>query len=161
MGMIGTFVAVAPSRLVQLIAEPDTVIGFLFPDEDVEPPNSLDVDKAWQGLHFLLTGHPWEGDPPLALAVLGGTDLETEDDEITIRYLTPDQVRRVADALRVTPRSQLEVNFHPAALKAADIYPSLGTRPEDQEYVLSYYDELVTFYNAAADRGDGVVKAVG
>ena len=158
MGMIGHFVAVSPGQLQQLIADPDSIQAFLYPDNGEALPNSLDVDKAWHGIHFLLTGDPDEGDPPLALAVLGGTEIGDDVGYGPARYLTPEQVREVAAALRTKRRSQLEANFNPAAMKAADIYPALGEHPEDLEYVLTNYDELVTFYHRAADRGDGVVK---
>jgi hypothetical protein len=50
-------------------------------DEDIEDPHAdLDVDKAWHGIHYLLTGTAWEGDPPLDFIVKGGSQVGDVDD---------------------------------------------------------------------------------
>src|SRR5574339_1168659 len=41
----------------------------------VEPETHLDLDKAWQPLHFLLTGTAWEGEEPACYLVRGGEEL--------------------------------------------------------------------------------------
>ena len=40
--------------------------------ERYEERLSFDVDKAWQALHFTLTGDAWEASGPLGEVVLGG-----------------------------------------------------------------------------------------
>jgi len=66
--------------LDRLRKEPDAIEEFLYPDDgDGEPPNYVDVDKAWHGIHYLLTGQAEGGPRPLSLAVLGGGDFGTED----------------------------------------------------------------------------------
>lgn len=37
------------------------------------------MDKAWHGIHYLLTGTAWEGDPPLNFLVTGGREVGTEE----------------------------------------------------------------------------------
>lgn len=38
----------------------------------------VDLDKAWHGLHYLLTGTAWEGEPPLNVLAAGGREVGTE-----------------------------------------------------------------------------------
>src|SRR5688500_4635495 len=38
-----------------------------------------DADKAWHGLHYLLTKTAWGGEPPLDFIALGGTPVGDED----------------------------------------------------------------------------------
>lgn len=57
MGMAAYFTAISPDQLEALRADPGLVEALLFPDgdgDDDEPDNTVDVDKAWHGLHFLL-----------------------------------------------------------------------------------------------------------
>ena len=66
-----------------------TFFGRLFGDKArPEPPPTpplileagegalVDLDKAWHGVHYLLTGTAWEGEPPLNFVVEGGADLD-------------------------------------------------------------------------------------
>ncbi len=136
--------------------------GWLYPEDDAdEPEYALDVDKAWHGIHFLLTGDPWEGSPPLMNAVLGGETLGDEDLGYgPARFLTPEEVTELAEALEGWSREKLAARYDPAAMEAAEIYPTgiwEDEGPEALDYVLSYYDELLEFYRQAAARGDAVI----
>lgn len=159
MSMIGNFVAVPPERLDGFRLAPESLEGFLWPDDDTDrPEHALDVDKAWHGIHFLLTGDPWEGTLPLANAVLGGETLGDEDLGYgPARFLTPEEVVELAEALEGQPREKLAAGYDPAALEAAEIYPEGIWEPEALDYLLNYYDELVEFYRQAAARGDAVI----
>jgi uncharacterized protein DUF1877 len=67
MSMIGNFRALPDLELQALFADPSRVEGLLYESllGGVANGNELDVDKAWHGLHFLLTGSAWEGSFPL------------------------------------------------------------------------------------------------
>jgi hypothetical protein len=57
MGMVGCFAAASPETLGKLKDNPDEIESYIYPnDGEDEPPNYLDVDKAWHGIHFMLTG---------------------------------------------------------------------------------------------------------
>ena len=45
----------------------------------VPSANELWLDKAWHGIHFLLTGSAWEGDEPLNFLVTAGEPIEGTD----------------------------------------------------------------------------------
>src|SRR5690242_237292 len=63
------------------------------------------VDGAWQGVHYLLTGDPWEGPHPAADVVCGGrllTEDGTEGLGMDVIYLAPDRVKSAADHLAAT-----------------------------------------------------------
>jgi hypothetical protein len=49
--------------------------------------------------------------------------------------------------------------FNQAALDAAEIYPEIWVRDGDDglAYVLEYYTQLQSFYQAAAERGDAAL----
>ena len=52
MSMILTLNAVTADEIEALLAEPDTLDDVLGAD----PARTLSLEKAWHGLHFLLTG---------------------------------------------------------------------------------------------------------
>ena len=81
MGMYGTLRRVTPAQLTALYAEPDTITGFLFgkfEDAEVDPADVYELDKAWHGLHYLLTGAAWEGKAPLNF-INAGTQIGEDD----------------------------------------------------------------------------------
>jgi hypothetical protein len=46
------FVAVSTDTLARLRNEPETLLEYLYPnDGQDEPPNCVDLDKAWQGAY--------------------------------------------------------------------------------------------------------------
>jgi hypothetical protein len=49
-------------------------------------PDVLGLEKSWHGLHFLLTGDAWMGDPPLNFLTMGGE--EVGDIDVRLRTRT-------------------------------------------------------------------------
>src|SRR5687768_10356646 len=104
MSMIGCFYSVTDDDLKAVIAQPTRMRGLDGPPSPVALPSnvmrlfgaktapasgesswaptakveSFDVDKAWQGIHFLLTGTDWEGEGPLAFVLHGGAEIEED-----------------------------------------------------------------------------------
>jgi hypothetical protein len=155
MSMIGNFLAVSKEQLDSLIAHPGSIPAILYPNGGANlPTGHLDIDKAWHGIHFLLTGSEWEGESPWSWVILGGTPVGPDIGYGPARYLSPDQVREVAQALANLPRQELANRYDPVAMEATDIYPQIWVRdgPEGLVYLLSYYDEVVKYYQDAAAR---------
>ncbi|MCS0582187.1 YfbM family protein [Massilia pinisoli] len=148
-----------PQTLGQFLEDPDMVEALLYPDNDSEPLNSMNLGKAWQGLHYLLTGDPVGGEPPLSLAILDGTEIGPDLDYGPARYLTPDEVKTVAQALAALAPETLAQRYDPDAVEEKNIYPAIWAEEgaEGLEYLLSYYSALQRFYTDAAARGDVVI----
>lgn len=162
MGMVACFAAVSPDTLEQLRSNPEDMDEYLHPnDGDDEPPNSIEIDKAWHGIHYLLTGQEDGGAEPWAWAVLGGEELGPEVGYGPARFLTPAQVAAVAEGLAGLSIDTLRQRFMPQDMEAKGIYPEViwvrdGAGALD--YLLSFYPDLVAFYRDAAARGDGVLQ---
>jgi hypothetical protein len=61
---------------------------------------SCSLEKAWHGLHYLLTGTAWETDGPAAFIVAGGREIEGSNGGYgAARLFTPDQTRQIETAL--------------------------------------------------------------
>jgi hypothetical protein len=121
-----------------------------------------DLDKAWHGIHFLLTGTAWAGEPPLDFLVAGGQVVGAEDLGYGPgRVFSSAQVRGIQAAVAAIPDEELARRYSPAKMSEADIYPNIWDRPPEQddarEYVLSYVPTLREFLTSASRRSMGML----
>ena len=128
----------------------------------------FDVGGVWQGLHYLLTGDPWDGRPPEADAVCGGR-LLTEDGAaelgLDVIYLAPERVKAAADHLASTPFERIAGRYDLAGMTAANVQDAgqWARRPpqETRDRVLRpAYDGLTRFFVAAAGDGQAIYKVM-
>lgn len=141
MSMIGNFLQLSSEELADLIANPSDVESFIYPDDE-EREGNIDVDKAWHGIHFLLTGDAWGGEPPLVNVVLGGTELGDDVGYGPARYLTADEVRAAAEALRDITPDVLRTRYIASDLSRNSIYPDIWGDPDDDAvgYLATWYE---------------------
>lgn len=123
----------------------------------------VDLDKAWHGIHYLLTGSA-EPDGTLASKVIfGGEDIGKDQGYGPAQLLMPDEVRAIARLLQSTPPETLRQRFRPADMTRVGVYPDVIWVRDGEEalhYVLEAYGRLVSFYKLAAERGQAVVFAI-
>lgn len=122
---------------------------------------SLDVDKAWHGIHFLLCGNAWEGMYPLNFIVAGGTPVGDVDVGYgPARAFTSAQVAEIAQALESITADQLRAKFDSKIFFDNDIYPNIWNEPIEEcldSYVLSYFEGLKTFIFKVRDDNRGLI----
>ena len=123
---------------------------------------SVDLDKSWHGVHFLLTRTEWDTGTLLGQAILGGQEVGEDGGYGHPRLLPPNLVRDVSAALTSVDPGDLRARFDPAAFDAADIYPSGIWHEEDilDTYLLANLNALTTFYADAAKAGHAVLAAL-
>jgi hypothetical protein len=123
----------------------------------------LDLEKAWHGLHFLLTGTAWEGDEPACYLLKGGEDFGADEiGDSVARLLRPPRVEAFAAFLSRLGRDELKARFDPSAMMQLEIYPEVWEDEQDEElaYLLDSFDVLRAFIRTAATEGDAVVILV-
>ncbi|WP_257451100.1 YfbM family protein [Archangium lipolyticum] len=165
MSMIVVFRLAQREQLSSLLASPEQVFDFLEDADDEDADNSedvLDIDKAWHGLHFLLTGTDWGGKPPLNFIVAGGETVGDEDVGYgPARAFTPEQLAEISRALDGISSDALRQRFDPAKMMELDIYPSIWDRdPADDDtlgYVLEHFELLKPFLRKGVERGLGAL----
>ena len=165
MSMIGNLRRLGDGDLNRLIADPDLISDYLYEDDVLEGFGAfaeMDVDKAWHGIHFLLTGTAWDGEPPLDFWVQGGTEIGDVDIGYgPARGLRSHEVRALAEALRPLSEAQLRERFVPEQMIQEEIYPSIWDRaPEEDDtlgYLMGYYEDMCAFISGAADRGEALI----
>lgn len=159
MGMTMTVRKVSEEQLQQLLDEPDLILDFV--DSSVPASQELDLDKAWHGLHFMLTGSDWEGPEPFAYLLAGGEFIGNEEDHDVgygpARGLTSVEVSQFAAALDGLSESEFKARYDSAAMGELEIYPegwSNEEKPEEiVEWLATSFNQLKQFvHDAAAEK---------
>ncbi|MER6994537.1 YfbM family protein [Streptomyces sp. NPDC000410] len=129
----------------------DEYVYKLYDGDDLSMPDRPygGPDKAWAGLQFLLDGT----DVDLEFLMDGFQILE----DGTLFGWSPAQIESVARQLRATPWERLAVHYDPERMTKEEVYPNTWRfSPEDDlDWLERAYEELVTFFTKAAERGYG------
>lgn len=117
------------------------------------------TDKAWDGIHRCLTDGTLlyeSGEYPLNHCICGGRQLHRRGSD-TVSYVTAEQVRDVAEALRKVTKGWMRKRYE--LIDPDDYEFDLGD--EDFAYVWENLLELRRFYKKAAEAGRAVIFTVG
>lgn len=126
------------------------------------PVEDIDLDKAWHGIHYLLTGTAWEGDPPLNFLVLGGEEVGNIDVGYgQARAFRSHEVVEITRAIEPITNETLESRFDASAMTKLDIYPNIWDRDSADdpvlEYCVEYFDTLKAFLGRTSQKGLGML----
>ena len=159
-GLLGLLLRLTPIKVQRAEPAPPSA-NPLWPP--AAPGEALDLEKAWHGLHFLLTGTADGGTEPACFLLDGGEALG-DDDEVDARLLQPAQVRAFADHLASLTSDELTRRFDPVRMTKLRIYPEIWQRPESEDdprgFLLTAFGELRDFVGAAASSGDALVVCI-
>jgi hypothetical protein len=167
MSMCGCYRRVTVAELDRLLKDSSDIFTFLHPDDpaDLLEDSFLDIDKTWAAIQFLLTRDVIgdQGKPPLSYAVRGGTWLGDVDVGYgPARYLLPEQVRALAEAMEAISDAELRKRFDMATLAEAGVYPGVWEDVEEElGYLLPQYASLQAFMAEAARTGDAMLLWIG
>jgi len=122
--------------------------------------DELDLDKTWEGIHYLLTGaNQLGGDEPLCYLARGGEEIgEVDVGYGPARALKSNQVKAFTEALAGISEEEFRERFNAEEVAQAGIYPPrLGERGErDLDYLAEYFVQLKPFVAATAESGSGL-----
>ena len=157
MGMISVWRMADEEQIAELVREPAYIEELL----DEEGPD-LDLDQAWHGIHFMLSGTPRGTAGPRGY-LLGGQALG----EVNVRYgparvLSSEEVAIFDDLLQCISTEDFRQRFCPEAMTAAAVYPDIWERALTGEedalsYLSTHFMQLKQFVSAAHRDGMGVI----
>lgn len=118
---------------------------------------SIDIDKAWHTIHYVLTGEAWDvpDNDILGQLVLGGEPVNDEDLGYgPMRFFTKETVIQLADALEPWNENTFRASFHMEELKDKEIYPITDMDEEEEffQYVWENFDILKKFIKEASEK---------
>ena len=136
MGMLACYIE-ADKQLIDTLKKKDEeelfdIIEELQEEEEVEV---CDIDKMWDGLHYLLTGvsaaTPIENNP-LSEAILGVDMFSDDEDADFISYIYPDRLKIIVDKLNDINIADMRSKFSATIFTKKGIHPSIWMdEPED------------------------------
>jgi hypothetical protein len=138
MGMVLVIARADAARLAALRAAPDTVQEYILGEEAYESGDAIDFDKAWNVLHFLLTGHPDEVDHPLSLLPLEYEKIGEDFGYGPAQVISAQNVQTFAGELSKLSDEDLESRFEKLSLDDETVYLGGVLTKEDEpgwEYV--------------------------
>jgi len=141
MSLIGHVYLLPEARAQALLTEPGLVVEII--DRAYNEPGAgfVDLDKAWQCLHYLMTGSARDGEPPLNFLLKGGVPVGDEDLGFgPARVFRPLEVAVIADALANVTQPMLLARFDLKKLEKLEIYPGRWAEVNlRSDYDLGYY----------------------
>ncbi|MEX8505739.1 YfbM family protein [Leptothrix ochracea] len=158
--LVWSAVAVDPNQIQRLKSDNDF---FEVTFDSAPKDRSVYLDKAWHGIHYLLTGSSTATATLASKVIFGGESFGPDQGYGQAQLLTPTEVKAIAALLTTETPERLAARYEPKALERSEIYPSVIWVREGKEaldYVLTFYRKLVKFYQQAAERGDAVIFAV-
>ena len=125
-----------------------------------------DMDKLWDGLHFILTGvsatTPIE-DNLLSEAIVG-TDMFSNDEDVDfIAYIYPERVREIVSALEQFDIDKALTDFSPGKLAQNGIYPIIWVDSEKEDLkkeLLEEFRGLKEFYRDMSNEQKGIIVSI-
>jgi Domain of unknown function (DUF1877) len=121
----------------------------------------LPLDKAWHGVHYVLSGTVEVSTSLQSRAVLGGTEIgEDFSGYGPARFFTPAQVAELAVVLE-DPQVEREAagRYNPRRMTELQIYP-FGWGADGREWILDCFRQLRSFYAEAATNGRAIVTCL-
>jgi hypothetical protein len=129
---------------------------------EVNEGTRCDLEKSWHGIHYLLTGSAWEGDPPLDFLVNGGRQVgKIDPDHGPVRAFRADETRAIYDSLSNLSPYELRKRFNARDMTAKEIYPDIWTRSVLEEdslrYLMDNLDKLRAFLRQTVEAQLGIL----
>ena len=162
MGMVMYLRRASIADIARLDADPRGVSDFVF--EDAAEQDLIEFDKAWQALHFMLTGEAFGMGQPLGI-IADETPMRSSDGIGSLEYsiVPPDRMVAFDAALKALDDGSLARRYDPAAMAAQDVYLAdslLNDGPEALDYILQGVPALRRFAASCADAGSGAIRVL-
>ncbi len=156
MGMIGNYISAEKEEIQKILIGELSVYDLEEGSSDTVQFQTMDIDKSWQGIHFLLCNNIKNGEPPLGYVVpmvLEADVTEACECEFGAFHLNTIQITSCYDKIKDFTKDELLKMYDFSSMKEADIYPDV--KNEDEEDFFMYISEnfmsIKEFYKKAID----------
>ena len=165
MGMVMYLRRATPADIERFGHDPAAAEDFVFPvDYDESDDGLIEFDKAWQALHFMLTGEAYGLGQPLGIIADETPFVRTGDiGSFEFSVVSPDRMAVFAASLANLDDAALAARYDPEAMAAADVYMAdvfLEEGPEALEYIMQGVPALRKLASVCAAAGDGAIRVL-
>ncbi|MGG3800170.1 YfbM family protein [Metabacillus fastidiosus] len=163
MGMTASYFRISTELLEHIKLHPEQIEEIIFESEKLQEIE-CDIDKAWHGIYFLLTGEKNSEDflnTSLGEVVLGGTAIGNDLGYGPLRYLEADEAAEIFHALKHITVDDFSERFNAEQLNEQDIYPMYDEWTEDdKDYLLENYEELFQYFKEAVNNKEAILLLI-
>ena len=122
---------------------------------------TVDIDKAWQAIGYLVCGSLFDtDDAPMCYVVpmMGENVIESEMD-FGAFYLTIEQVQEANDYLLTLDEVAIKARYDFEAMVQDEVYPISEEEDKDEffQYIYHHFLNLKSFYKLAAQESKAVI----
>jgi hypothetical protein len=141
-----------PKRTKRAAGAPALDLG---PGEGVR----TNIDRAWHGIHYLLTGTAWDGSPPLDFLVNGGQFIGAPDENHgPMRAFTGAETKAILDIFSTFSTYEMRKRYNPRDMAAKEIYPDIWSHEEESlSYLIENVERLRGFLRQAVEAQTGIL----
>ncbi len=159
MSMIFNLLQVTPAELEAFKKDSAKLEDRIYAEED--DGKFTDIDKAWDGIIFLLTGKNFmQSNGPVMEAFFSG-QLVNEAQDLgygPAHYVMPRQVVEINALLQSIEQEDLKKAFQPQKMTEAEVYPNSWDEGEEIfDYILENFEIFKERYAQAAAAGDALI----
>jgi hypothetical protein len=160
MGMIGSYYRVSEDEIKKFSGSQNALY------EKLPEDRQMDVDKAWDGIFFLLTGKSSNDfdmvEGPLKWIVFPANEMDSGYEGSPYFYSTINETQEVTDAFNKISNEEFKSRYDSKALTENDVYPEIWDEGDEAlDYLFQNYINLKNFYNQAASENQAVIVSIG
>ena len=159
MSMVGNYY-MTDEETIKKLQNGEVSLESLIYDEDdnVDEEASLDIDKAWHAIYYVLTCKIEEGDQDNVLikSMLSGNYVNDEDMGFgPAMLITADEVKMVNQEIKDIGEAIFRGRVSIKEMVENEIHPVMEDEDEDEffEYIWTAFESLKAFYSKAAAEG--------
>ncbi len=122
---------------------------------------TISLDKAWHGVHYLLSGAAEPGAELISQAIMGGTEVGDDDSGYgPARYFDAAQVAAIATELdSANLEAEMKSRYDTARMMSLGIYPG-GWTPKELDWLMDEFAHLRDFFASARADGAAIVTCL-
>ncbi len=158
MGIHVYFYRVTSEKIDEIKDDEERIWNYLEKQDNIEDnEKDLWVEKAWEGIYYLLYNKTWFKSQVMKGTLLGGTIL---NESFIIGYGSPivqypQEVKKIKNRLLSFTELKLREKFDPKQFSALKIYPNRDNweknAEENFDYLVFYWKKLCEFYQKAVN----------
>jgi len=161
MSMIGNLLRVSRTELEEYLKDSQLLENRIYDDESEEgDPNLVDIDKAWDGIIFLLTGQNLENsNHPLTAVLFSGQFIDEEQDlgYGPGQYLTPEQVKELNDKISSITTVELNKKYDAKRMTELEVYPNVWENDDEVNYLTGYFQTIQEVFAEASKKDEAII----
>lgn len=162
MGMCGYYLALEAETVEKIKNNELNPFEFFYGGEKYNEENTLDIDKTWHALFYLLSELSDEDENLIYAVPMCDEYAFNLDSDIPEFWIDTLKVAKAAEAVNKVTREKLLENYNIENMIEFNIYPLVDGENEDEffEYIYSYFINIQKFLSKAARENKEIIFCI-